>query len=82
MTGVGVIKELALLPVAPLRLTTWVARKVADQAEQERSSPEAFALRLREIDEARTRGELGEEQAAELEAAVLADAVAATGPHG
>lgn len=68
------IRELSLLPVAPLRFTVWVAGKVGEQADHEQNSPEAFVQQLREIDDARARGELDEEQAAELEAQVIARA--------
>jgi hypothetical protein len=73
---VGVISTLVLLPVAPLRFTVWVADKVAEQADQQINSPEARLRRLREIDRARARGELDDDQAAELEAQVIAEAVA------
>jgi hypothetical protein len=68
------MKELSLLPVAPLRFTIWVAGKVAEQADHEQNSPEARVRRLREIEDARTRGELDDEQAAELEALVIEQA--------
>jgi hypothetical protein len=70
----GLIKELSLLPVAPLRFTVWVAEKVAEQADHEENSPQAFVRRLREIEDAHLRGELDDEQAAELEAQVVARA--------
>jgi Gas vesicle protein G len=79
---VGVIKEMALLPVAPLRLTVWVADKVAEQVDHEQNSPQARVRRLREIEDARARGELDEEQAAELEARVLEQAGAWAGYRG
>jgi hypothetical protein len=55
---VGLIRQLALLPLAPLRFTVWVGDKVAEQVEREQSSPEAHMRQLREIDEKRERGEL------------------------
>lgn len=67
----GLIKELSLLPIAPLRFTVWIAEKVAEQADREQNSPEARVRRLREIEDARARGELGDEEAAELEAQVI-----------
>ena len=70
----GLFKELALLPVAPLRFTVWVAGRVAEQVDHELSSPEALVRRLREIEDARARGELDDERAAELEAIVIAQA--------
>jgi hypothetical protein len=68
------IKQLVLLPVAPLRFTVWVAGKVGEQADHEHYSPGALARRLREIEQAHTRGDLDDEQVAELEAQVIADA--------
>ena len=75
----GVIKELALLPVAPLRFTMWVAGQVADQVEHERSSPEALVRRLQQIEDGRARGDIDDERAAELEAEVLGWASAGWG---
>jgi cell division protein FtsB len=77
-----VIKELSLLPVAPLRFTVWVAEKVAEQVDQQQNSPQARVRQLREIEQARTRGELTEEQAAELEAQVIARASGAERRYG
>jgi hypothetical protein len=78
----GVIKELAMLPVAPLRFTVWVAEKVAEQADEKLNSPQAHVQRLREIDDARKRGELTEEQASELEAQVIEQASTGGGGFG
>jgi hypothetical protein len=69
-----VIKELTLLPLAPLRFTVWVAEKVAEEADQKLNSPQAHVQQLRAIEQARARGELDEEAAAELEAQVIARA--------
>jgi hypothetical protein len=76
------IKELTLLPVAPLRFTVWVAGKVAEQADHEQNSPEAIVRQLQEIEQARLRGELDDEQAAELEVQVLGRASGAQRRHG
>jgi hypothetical protein len=76
------IRELTLLPVAPLRFTVWVAGKVAEQADHEQNSPEAIVRQLQEIEQARLRGELDDEQAAELEVQVLGRASGAQRRHG
>ena len=78
----GMIRGMALLPLAPLRFTVWVAGKVAEQADQQHNSPEARVRRLREIEDARARGDLNEDQAAELEARVLAEASGGGGFRG
>lgn len=67
----GLIKELGLLPLAPLRFTGWVTEKVAEEADREQSSPQAHMQQLREIDEQRKRGELDEEQASKAEAEII-----------
>jgi hypothetical protein len=72
---VGLIKELGLLPVAPLRFTVWVADKVAEEADRQEFSPEAGARRIQEIEEAREKGELGEEKAEELQGEVIEEQV-------
>jgi hypothetical protein len=76
------IKELTLLPLAPLRFTVWVAGKVAEQADQEQNSPEAIVRQLQEIEQARVRGELDDDQAAEREVQVLARAGGGQPQHG
>ena len=67
----GLIKELILLPSAPLRGTIWVAEKVTEQVEREHFSPAAGVRQLDRIAEARERGEIDEREARELEAQVL-----------
>lgn len=67
----GLIKELALLPVAPLRFTVWVAGQVAEEADRQEFSMEAAVRKLEAIHQARERGELDEQEAADLEAKIL-----------
>jgi hypothetical protein len=68
---VGLIKELVLLPVAPLRFTVWVAEQVADEADRQQYSVGAGVQQLDELEEAREKGELDEEEAEELEGEVI-----------
>jgi hypothetical protein len=72
------IKQLGLLPLAPLRFTLWVAEKVAEEADQQQNSPQGRLRQLREIEDARLRGEIDDDQAAELEAQVIARASGAS----
>ena len=65
------IKQLLLLPVAPLRFTVWVADKVAEEAERQEYSPGAGVRKLEEIQRARERGEISEQEAAELEGRII-----------
>jgi hypothetical protein len=68
---VGLIKELVLLPVAPLRFTLWVSEKVADEADRQEAAAPAGIEQIDKIEEAREKGEVGEEEAQELEGRVI-----------
>jgi hypothetical protein len=68
---VGLIKELVLLPVAPLRFTVWVAEQVTEEADRQQYSVGAGVQQLDEIEQAREKGELGEEEAEEREGEVI-----------
>lgn len=81
----GLIREIVLLPAAPVRFSVWVAQKVAEQAEQEHFSTGAGVRKLQEIESAREQGRIDEEKAAELEGQVLeqqlgAPAIPTAGP--
>lgn len=65
------IKQLLLLPAAPLRFTVWVADKVAEEVERQEFSTGAGVRKLEETEQARERGEISEEEAAEREGEVL-----------
>ena len=67
----GLLTEIVLLPLAPVRFTGWIARQVADEADRERFSSGAAVRRLAEIEEASERGEIGEEEEAALQGQVL-----------
>ena len=67
----GLIKELVLLPAAPLRFTVWVAEKVTEEAERQELSPAAGVQKIEEMEEKRERGEVHEEEAAEVEGEIL-----------
>jgi hypothetical protein len=75
---VGVIRELVLLPVAPLRFTVWVAGYVAEEVDRQEFSQEAAVRKLRAIHGARERGELDQKEADDLEAQILAQQIART----
>jgi hypothetical protein len=59
----GLIKELVLLPVAPLRFTGWVAEQLQQEAERRHGGPASVSRELHELDVARDRGELEPEEA-------------------
>ena len=77
----GLIKGLLLLPAAPLRFTVWVADKVAEEADRKEFSPAAGVQKIEEIEEKRERGELDEEEAAEIEGQILEQQAARAKPE-
>jgi hypothetical protein len=68
---VGLIKELTLLPVAPLRFTLWVAEQVAEEADRQHASPEAGVRKIDEIEQSKEKGELDEHEAEELQGEII-----------
>lgn len=68
----GLFSGLLTWPLAPVRGVVWVAEQVQEQAEEQYYDPAAIRRQLMEVDEARAAGELSEEEAAEMEDALLA----------
>jgi hypothetical protein len=78
----GLMKELVLLPVAPVRGTLWVAERIADQVEQEETSAGGAVKQIEEIDRAQERGELDEREAAERQERLVEEQVVRTSAEG
>lgn len=68
----GFVTGLLTLPLAPVRGTIWVAEQVRAEAERQYYDPGAIRRELEQIEELRVAGELSEEQAEELEDALVA----------
>ena len=77
----GLIKELVLLPAAPLRFTVWVADKVNEEVERREFSPAAGVQKIDELEQKRERGEISEEEAAEVEGEILEQQVERARPE-
>jgi uncharacterized membrane protein len=67
----GLIRELLLLPAAPVRGTWWVVRQVADEAERQYYDPAAVQAELARLVERFEAGELTDEQFDRLEDELL-----------
>jgi hypothetical protein len=78
----GLISGLLTLPLAPVRGTVWLAERIQEQAEQELYDEGAIQARLAEIEEARERGEIDEEEATLAEDALLERLIAARSMRG
>jgi hypothetical protein len=73
----GLITGLLTLPLAPVRGTVWLAERIQEQAEAELYDEDAIRAQMMEIDAARKAGEIGEEEAAEAEDALVERLIAA-----
>lgn len=58
----GLISGILTLPLAPVRGVTWVAEKVAEQAELELYDENRILRGLIELEAARDRGEIDEDR--------------------
>lgn len=67
----GIFTAILGLPLAPVRGVMWISEIVRRQVEEELYSPAALRRRLEAIDEARSSGELSEEEAALAEKQIL-----------
>jgi hypothetical protein len=80
---VGLITGLLTLPVAPVRGVLWVAEKITDEVNRQYYGEGAIAKQLREVDDARKSGQIGEEEAARREQELIDRRIAAAaGPAG
>ncbi|MEU6981155.1 MULTISPECIES: gas vesicle protein GvpG [unclassified Streptomyces] len=57
----GLLGQLVMLPLAPVRAALWAARQVADQAEAEYYDPAPVVARLAELERQLVAGEIDEE---------------------
>ena len=67
----GLITGLLTLPLAPVRGTIWVAEQVQEEAERQYYDPARIRRELEQVDELRRAGELTEEDAEQLEDALV-----------
>ncbi|MCC3650046.1 MULTISPECIES: gas vesicle protein GvpG [Streptomyces] len=58
----GLLTELALLPLAPVRGVVWIANRMTDAAEDELHDPAAVRARLVVLNQALENGEIGMEE--------------------
>jgi hypothetical protein len=68
----GLISGLFTWPIAPVRGVAWVAERVLDEGERQLSDPAEVERALLEVDERRAAGELTQEEAEEMEEALIA----------
>ncbi len=67
----GLLTGLLTLPLAPVRATAWIAEQVAEQARREYGDETVIRRRLAELELRFDRGEIGAEEYAAEEDALL-----------
>ena len=75
----GLITGLLTLPLAPVRGTIWIAEQLLEEAERELNDPAAIERQLVEAEAAHERGELTDEELADLEDELLRRLTGQTG---
>ncbi|MBL1099039.1 gas vesicle protein GvpG [Streptomyces coffeae] len=58
----GILTEVVLLPLAPVRGVVWVAEQLRDAAERQLHDPAVVRARLAALNEALESGEIGPEE--------------------
>ena len=67
----GLFTGLLTLPLAPVRGTIWVAEQIQEEAERQFYDPARIRRELEQVDELRQAGELSDEDAEQLEDALV-----------
>lgn len=67
----GLLSALLTLPLAPVRGTVWVAEVLLEEAERQLRDPAFVEQQLVEAEAAHERGELSDDQFAEIEDELL-----------
>ena len=71
----GLISGLLTLPLAPVRGVAWVAEIVAEEADRQMAESASPERALAELEAARATGDVSEEDARELEAQLIDEAL-------
>jgi hypothetical protein len=79
---VGLIANVLMLPLAPVRGVTWVIGVVADEAERQQAAAASPARALEELAAAAANGEISPAEAEAREAEIIERMLAAHGPDG
>ena len=67
----GLLTGLLTLPLAPVRGTMWIAERLLQEAERELTDPAAVEQQLVEAERAHERGELSDDELADIEDVLL-----------
>jgi hypothetical protein len=63
----GILIALITLPLAPVRGTIWIGERLMEEAERQLNDPAAIERQLLEAEAAHERGEITDDELAEIE---------------
>jgi hypothetical protein len=63
----GLFKEIALLPLAPVRGTVWVAEQLAEEADRQLYDENSIKRELVQLELDHDKGEIGDEERERME---------------
>ena len=67
----GLVTGLLGLPLMPIRGVVWLGEQILSEAEGQLHDPARIRAQLEQVDEARRRGELSDDECAEIENELL-----------
>ena len=67
----GLVTGLLGLPLMPIRGVVWLGKQILSEAEGQLHDPARIRAQLEQVDEARRRGELSDDECAEIENELL-----------
>jgi hypothetical protein len=76
----GILSGIALLPLTPVRAVVKLGEVIQRQAEEQLYSPANTRRQLEELQEARERGEISDEEEAQAQEEILQARIAPKGP--
>ena len=78
----GLLREVLLLPLAPVRGVVWVAEQVGDEAQRQWSDPAVIQAELAEIDAMREMGTIDDAEADAREEELVQRLLSASAQQG
>ena len=67
----GLLRGIAMLPLAPVEGVVWLAQRLQEEAERQFYDPETILAELAQLQQAVDSGEMGEDEYAQMEDTLL-----------
>ena len=67
----GLLRGIAMLPLAPVEGVVWLAQRLQEEAERQFFDPETIMAELAQLQQAVDNGEMGQDEYAQMEDTLL-----------